>query len=91
FINSFKEQLVIAEQVDRGGRMDRGHRLSNLVAAVCYIMFFPETQGKTLEQMDQVFGGRVVQYALQDANGAEGIVAETFRRGSVVSEVENKK
>ncbi|KAF9892239.1 hypothetical protein FE257_002016 [Aspergillus nanangensis] len=28
----------------------------NLIAAVCYVFFFPETKGKTLEGMDELFG-----------------------------------
>lgn len=28
----------------------------NLIAMLCYIFLFPETQGKTLEQMDSLFG-----------------------------------
>ncbi|KAJ5777262.1 hypothetical protein N7520_000508 [Penicillium odoratum] len=28
----------------------------NLIAMVCYMLFFPETKGKTLEQMDILFG-----------------------------------
>jgi hypothetical protein len=28
----------------------------NVIAMLSYIFFFPETQGKTLEQMDSLFG-----------------------------------
>ncbi|TDZ35289.1 High-affinity glucose transporter [Colletotrichum spinosum] len=28
----------------------------NLIAAACYYLFYPETRGKTLEQMDELFG-----------------------------------
>ncbi|KAL5335824.1 sugar transporter [Aspergillus crustosus] len=39
----------------------------NLIAAVCYFFFFPETNGQTLEQMDQLFGGHIaVPIAKQD-------------------------
>ncbi|KAF9880365.1 hypothetical protein CkaCkLH20_02319 [Colletotrichum karsti] len=30
----------------------------NLIAAASYYLFFPETQGRTLEQMDELFGDR---------------------------------
>nr|XP_036574387.1 hexose carrier protein [Colletotrichum truncatum]XP_036576066.1 hexose carrier protein [Colletotrichum truncatum]KAF6780813.1 hexose carrier protein [Colletotrichum truncatum]KAF6782749.1 hexose carrier protein [Colletotrichum truncatum] len=30
----------------------------NLVAATCYYFFYPETRGKSLEQMDELFGDR---------------------------------
>ena len=50
----------------------------NLIAAVCYFFFFPETKGRTLEQMDQLFGDQVVPHALQDSAGAELAMAEKF-------------
>ncbi|KAL2830661.1 sugar transporter [Aspergillus pseudoustus] len=31
----------------------------NLIAAVCYMVFFPETKGQTLEQMDRLFGDQL--------------------------------
>ncbi|KAE8137733.1 general substrate transporter [Aspergillus pseudotamarii] len=43
----------------------------NLVALACYIFFFPETKGRTLEQMDELFGDQLVPHAMQDAEGAE--------------------
>lgn len=55
----------------------------NLIAAVCYFFFYPETAGRTLEQMDQLFGDQVVPHALQDKEGAEKV-----RIGSVVSHIE---
>lgn len=38
----------------------------NMVAALCYALFYPETKGKTLEQMDTLFGDQVVPHALDD-------------------------
>ena len=61
----------------------------NLIAAVCYFFFFPETRGKTLEQMDQLFGDQLVPHALQDADGAEIAMQDKLRIGSTRSEVEN--
>lgn len=43
----------------------------NLVALACYVFFFPETKGRTLEQMDELFGDQLVPHAMQDAEGAE--------------------
>lgn len=46
----------------------------NMIALLCYIFFYPETKGRTLEQMDQLFGDQLVPHALQDpeaANAAE--------------------
>ena len=66
----------------------------NLVAAICYIFFFPEyvsfrhslgkvadifrnrTKGKTLEQMDILFGDQLVPHALQDPVGAAAVMAK---------------
>jgi putative flippase GtrA len=61
----------------------------NLIAAVCYIFFFPETKGKTLEQMDQLFGDQIVPHALQDKNAAQIVMSEKFRVDSVTSHTEN--
>ncbi|ETI27720.1 hypothetical protein G647_00169 [Cladophialophora carrionii CBS 160.54] len=44
---------------------------TNLISAVCYFFFYPETKGKTLEQMDEVFGDQVVPHVLEDPEGAE--------------------
>ncbi|KAE8366020.1 general substrate transporter [Aspergillus caelatus] len=43
----------------------------NLVALASYVFFFPETKGRTLEQMDELFGDQLVPHAMQDAEGAE--------------------
>jgi hypothetical protein len=61
----------------------------NLVAVACYVLVYPETKGKTLEQMDQLFGDQVVPHALQDPEGADKMMQKTFRLGSTVSTVEN--
>lgn len=42
----------------------------NLIALVGYIFFFPETKGRTLEQMDALFGDQLVPHALEDEEGA---------------------
>jgi hypothetical protein len=64
----------------------------NLISAVCYFFFFPETKGKTLEQMDGVFGDKTIPHALEQPTEA------MERRGSkledlvtVVSMVEKEK
>lgn len=46
----------------------------NLLAAVCYFFFFPETKGRTLEQMDVVFGDQLVPHALEDPDGAHAVM-----------------
>ncbi|PQE19200.1 hexose carrier protein [Rutstroemia sp. NJR-2017a BBW] len=43
----------------------------NFLAAASYWIFFPETKGKTLEQMDELFGDQLVPHALEDPAGAE--------------------
>lgn len=42
----------------------------NLVALLCYWFFYPETKGRTLEQMDVLFGDQLVPHALDDPEGA---------------------
>ena len=42
-----------------------------IIAVLCYIFFYPETKGKTLEQMDELFGDQLVPHALQDPLAAE--------------------
>lgn len=48
----------------------------NVVAAICYAVFYPETKGKTLEQMDEVFGDQVIPSILQNPEKAEDIELE---------------
>lgn len=36
----------------------------NLVARLCYWFLYPETKGRTLEQMDVLFGNRLVPHAM---------------------------
>ncbi|KAF2125668.1 general substrate transporter [Dothidotthia symphoricarpi CBS 119687] len=43
----------------------------NIIAFLCYWFFYPETRGKTLEQMDELFGDQLVPHALQDSAAAE--------------------
>ncbi|KAF6814792.1 High-affinity glucose transporter 5 [Colletotrichum musicola] len=48
----------------------------NLIAMVCYIFFYPETKGRTLEQMDELFGDQLVPHAMQDSAGAAAAVSK---------------
>ncbi|KAJ5554611.1 hypothetical protein N7513_004570 [Penicillium frequentans] len=43
----------------------------NIIAMICYILFFPETKGKTLEQMDMLFGDANVAPSSIEKVGAE--------------------
>ncbi|KAL3456386.1 general substrate transporter [Aspergillus heterothallicus] len=42
----------------------------NLIAAACYYFFYPETKGRTLEQIDELFGDQLVPHAMEDPEGA---------------------
>ncbi|KAF2854217.1 general substrate transporter [Plenodomus tracheiphilus IPT5] len=42
----------------------------NIIAFVCYWFFYPETKGRTLEQMDELFGDQLVPHALQNPAAA---------------------
>lgn len=55
----------------------------NIVAAVCYALFYPETKGKTLEQMDSLFGDQVVPHALQDPVGAAAAMEGFSKQGDI--------
>jgi hypothetical protein len=50
----------------------------NVCAAGCYLVFFPETKGKTLEQMDELFGDQLVPHALEDPVGAAAAMEGKF-------------
>lgn len=52
----------------------------NVVASVCYIFVYPETKGKTLEQMDELFGDQLVPHALEDPEGAAAVMDEKFHQ-----------
>jgi MFS family permease len=62
----------------------------NMVAATCYFIFFPETKGKTLEQMDELFGDQLIPHALEDPKGAEEAI-EDLRKRSNATNVEEKE
>lgn len=60
----------------------------NVVAVACYVFLYPETKGRTLEQMDQLFGDQLVPHALQDPAAAETVMEEKFRTSvSYIDEV----
>ncbi|KAJ5372716.1 hypothetical protein N7517_004722 [Penicillium concentricum] len=48
----------------------------NLIAMLCYIFFFPETQGKTLEQMDSLFGDELPMGVENEKEGIETVMVE---------------
>ncbi|TQN69508.1 Sugar transport protein 9 [Colletotrichum shisoi] len=48
----------------------------NLVGMLCFIFFYPETKGRTLEQMDELFGDQLVPRAMQDSAGAAAAVSK---------------
>lgn len=43
----------------------------NIIALLSYIFFFPETKGRTLEQMDELFGDQLVPHAMEDPVAAQ--------------------
>jgi MFS family permease len=51
----------------------------NIVAMLCYWFFYPETKGRTLEQMDVLFGDQLVPHALADPEGAMAIQKDVDR------------
>jgi len=67
---------IALEQV--GFRFFYAFFVFNLCAMVCYFLFYPETKGKTLEQMDILFGDQLVPHALQDPEKARVVMQEKF-------------
>lgn len=49
----------------------------NIIAFLCYWFFYPETKGRTLEQMDELFGDQLVPHALEDPEGAMAFHKDT--------------
>ncbi|KAK9235037.1 general substrate transporter [Lipomyces kononenkoae] len=60
----------------------------NVVAAICYAVFYPDTKGRTLEQMDTLFGDQVVPHALEDPTGATAAM-KGFEKDEMVIHAEN--
>ncbi|RAH42504.1 sugar porter family MFS transporter [Aspergillus brunneoviolaceus CBS 621.78] len=49
----------------------------NIIAMICYIFFFPETKGKTLEQMDALFGDDLPAVGWErEEKGPEAVAVE---------------
>ncbi|KAH8725665.1 general substrate transporter [Phaeosphaeriaceae sp. PMI808] len=46
----------------------------NVIAGLCYWFFYPETKGRTLEQMDELFGDQLVPHAMKDPAAAAAAV-----------------
>jgi hypothetical protein len=55
----------------------------NLCAVLCYIFFYPETKGRTLEQMGQLFGDQLVPGALKDPQGAAKAMEALEKKGTI--------
>lgn len=57
----------------------------NVIAFFCYWFFYPETKGRSLEQMDELFGDQLVPHALKDPAAAEAAMEKdvTLRTESV--------
>lgn len=50
----------------------------NICAVVCYVFLYPETKGKTLEQMDELFGDQLVPHALENPEKARVVMMEEY-------------
>ncbi|WAO97362.1 MFS domain-containing protein [Fusarium falciforme] len=59
----------------------------NLIAFLCFWLFYPETKGRTLEQMDVLFGDQLVPHALDDPIGVMAMQKEA----SVSAHVEERQ
>jgi MFS family permease len=57
----------------------------NVIAVLCYIFFYPETMGRTLEQMDELFGDQLVPHAMKEPVGAEAAMS---KQEAIIQEAE---
>ena len=56
----------------------------NMCAVLCYYFFYPETRGKTLEQMDVLFGDQLVEHVLDNPEKARVILENKSVRTEIV-------
>jgi hypothetical protein len=61
----------------------------NVLAGLCYFFFFPETKGKTMEQIDELFGDQLVPHALVDPEGAAVVMGEKFQQAAHEETIQN--
>ncbi|KAH6695351.1 general substrate transporter [Plectosphaerella plurivora] len=59
----------------------------NIIALLCYWFFYPETKGRTLEQMDVLFGDQLVPHALDNPEAAMAM----HKDASISAHVEESK
>ncbi|KAH8659955.1 general substrate transporter [Xylariales sp. PMI_506] len=62
----------------------------NIIAMFSYWFFYPETKGRTLEQMDVLFGDQLVPHALDDPEGAMAM-RKDIETAAHVEMTENEK
>lgn len=63
----------------------------NLIAFFCYWFFYPETKGRTLEAMDELFGDKIVPHAMNDPVAAKEAFANDEKLVQQVEAVQGKK
>lgn len=73
--------MVLFSQVSPIGLSNIGWRyyiffIASNLACAAVVIFYPETQGKSLEQMDELFGDQMVPHALDDPAAAEKLHGE---------------
>lgn len=75
--------MVMFSQVSPIGFAQQGWKYyifficSNVFSAAVVFFFYPETKGKSLEQMDEVFGDQMIPHALDDPKTTELVHVET--------------
>ena len=62
---------------------------SNIFSAAVVWFFYPETKGKSLEQMDEVFGDQLIAHALEEEKMVDLVHVED-RRKAVEMETSGK-
>jgi hypothetical protein len=62
---------------------------TNMVCAIIYFVWFPETKGRSLEEMEELFGGQIATKHLDDINVEDVEVVYTDKSKDVVQHMEN--
>ena len=62
---------------------------TNMICAIIYFMWFPETKGRSLEEMEELFGGQIATKHLEDINVEDVEVVYADKSKDVVQHMEN--
>ena len=61
---------------------------TNMICGIIYFMWFPETKGRSLEEMEEIFGGQIATKHLEDINVEDVEIAHIDKSKDVIQHVE---